>query len=219
MLSYPFSYSLYWGPERTMLYNDVYARFLMRSIDITERRITELALLQNEKLAAVGKLAATISHEINNPLEAVTNLLFSVRQDETVSRSSRDFLESADRELARISQVASQTLRFHRRSTAATSVRPDVLAEEVLHLYSARLSNAGIKVRREYAPGLMMTCFDADIRQDLNNLVGNATASMTPGGKLTVRTSYGKHCTRVSKRAGSKPIAVPFAWRPYNHHG
>ena len=116
--------------------------------DLTKQKQAETALLQTEKLAAVGKLASTISHEINNPLEAVTNLLFIVRQDPSLSQASKDYLQVADRELARVSQVTAQTLRFHRQSTAAMSVKPESLVDEVLELYAARLSNSKISVRR-----------------------------------------------------------------------
>lgn len=156
--------------------------------DLRNQKRAEGALIQSEKLAAVGKLASSISHEINNPLEAVTNLLYIVRQDPNLAQSSRDFLETADRELARVSQVTSQTLRFHRQSTAARTLPPESLVDEVLQLYGARLSNFGIKVRREYQPNVLVTCYEGDIRQVLNNIVGNAVDAMRSGGRLVIRT-------------------------------
>jgi signal transduction histidine kinase len=159
-------------------------------VDLRKQKRTEGMLLQSEKLAAVGKLASSISHEINNPLEAVTNLLYLARLDETISQQARDYLETADRELARVSQVASQTLRFHRQSTRPMRLDPQSLLEEVLLLYNARLANSHVRVERRYQPGVGLTCYEGDIRQVLNNLIGNAIDAMrnTTGGCLTVRT-------------------------------
>lgn len=159
------------------------------AVDLRHQKRTEGMLLQSEKLAAVGKLASSISHEINNPLEAVTNLLYLIRLDENLSPQSRNYLETADHELARVSQVASQTLRFHRQSTLPMRVDPQMLLEEVLLLYKARFTNRKVRVEREYQPDVNLTCYEGDIRQVLNNLVCNATDAMrSTGGSLIVRT-------------------------------
>ena len=160
------------------------------AVNLRKQKRTEGMLLQSEKLAAVGKLASSISHEINNPLEAVTNLLYLVRLDENLPERARDYLETADRELSRVSQVASQTLRFHRQSTRPMQVDPKSLLEEVLLLYNARFLNSRIRIERQYEPDLNLTCYEGDIRQVLNNLVGNAIDAMrNTGGCLTVRTA------------------------------
>ena len=159
--------------------------------NLSLQKQAEAALLQTEKLTAVGRLASSISHEINNPLEAVTNLLFIVRNDPTLSQGGKDYLSAADRELARVSQVTSQTLRFHRQTTAATLVEPSALLEEVLSLYSSRLDNASIAISREYGNGVAVTCYEGDIRQVLNNLVSNAFGAMRGGGgHLRLRARY-----------------------------
>lgn len=156
--------------------------------DLRLQKRAEAALLQTEKLTAVGRLASSISHEINNPLEAVTNLLFLLRHDETLSPTGRDYVDMADRELARVSQVVSQTLRFHRQTTSATCIRPEALIEEVLQLYRTRLTNSEVVIEREYDEGVTLTCFDGDIRQVLSNLIGNAFDAMRKGGRLRLRT-------------------------------
>ena len=158
--------------------------------DLTMQKRAEQVLLQTEKLAAVGKLAASVSHEINNPLEAVTNLLYIARQDRELSQVTRELLDSADRELARVAQVTSQTLRFHRQSTAATDVHIEELVEEVLRLFGARLINSKIEIRRRYEPRVHVICFEGDIRQVLANVVGNAIDAMKKGGLLTIRIRY-----------------------------
>ena len=179
--------------------------YVVFSTDLTKQKKAEAALVQVEKLVAVGKLASAVSHEINNPLEAVTNVLFIVRRMPDLPQDAKDYLEVVDRELARVSQVAAQTLRFHRLSTTGLQVRPDQLMQEVLDLYASRLKNYSITVRRDYAPDVSLTCFEGDIRQVLNNLVGNAVDVMRQGGQLTIRT---REATRWSTGARGVRITV-----------
>lgn len=158
------------------------------SRNITAQRLADAALVESAKLAAVGRLASSIAHEINNPLEAVTNLLYIIGQDTTLSQSTRDFVHTAEREVARASQLTSQTLRFHRQSTAATKVRPRFMLAEVLNLFHSRLQNRRVDVLQQYGEDTWLTCFEGDIRQVLNNLVSNAVDAMPAGGTLTIRT-------------------------------
>ena len=174
--------------------------------DLTSQKKSEAALLQAEKVGAVGKLASAISHEINNPLEAITNVLFIVKNLPDLPQAAKDYLDVAERELARVSQVAAHTLRFHRLSTNALAMQPDRLVEEVLELYAGRLVNYNIDVRRDYAAGLTFTSFKGDVRQVLNNIVGNALDFMRNGGFLTVRT---REATRWS--TGQKGIRITIA--------
>lgn len=156
--------------------------------DLTLQKRAEQSLLQTEKLTAVGRLASSISHEINNPLEAVTNLLFIVSNSPNLSQSDRDYLAAADRELTRVSRITSQTLRFHRQSTAATEVKPQDLLEEVIALYGTRLNGSQIEVERDFGSTVSFMCFEGDIRQVLSNLVGNAFDAMRTGGRLRLKT-------------------------------
>lgn len=157
-------------------------------LDLTSQKQAEAALINSEKLAAVGRLAASISHEINNPLESVTNLLYLISKEQ-LSDQARDFLNSAERELARVSQIAAQTLRFHRQSTRPRPVRPQELVDPTIALYHGRLLNSDITVIEEHRCAGPIEVYEGDIRQVLNNLIGNAIDAMRTGGKLTVRTS------------------------------
>ncbi len=154
--------------------------------DLSQQKQAEAALVQSEKLAAVGRLAASISHEINNPLEAVTNLLFLLKQ-EALPAQAESYLHLAEQELARVSQIAGQTLRFHRQATRARAISPAELLEPVLALYRGRLNNSNIEVRQESLHAQPIVCFEGDIRQVLNNLVSNAIDAMRTGGILTLR--------------------------------
>ena len=155
---------------------------------IEEREHDAVAMVESEKLAAVGRLASSIAHEINNPLEAVTNLLYLLRAEAGMTDAGRSYLDTADRELARVSQIASQTLRFHRQSTSATRVAPESLLEEVMGIYRTRLMDSRVTVAHDYAANVRVTCYEGDIRQVLSNLVGNAFDVMRNGGRLQLRT-------------------------------
>jgi PAS domain S-box-containing protein len=155
--------------------------------DLSSQKQAEAALIQSEKLAAVGRLAASISHEINNPLEAVTNLLYLARSEQTTA-AGKDYIEQASQELDRVSQIAGQTLRFHRQSTRPRSVTPSELVGPVLALYEGRLRNAQVTAISQHRGEPTFVCYEGDIRQVLNNLVGNAIDAMRGNGTLRVRS-------------------------------
>jgi PAS domain S-box-containing protein len=156
--------------------------------DITERRQAEAALLQSEKLAAVGRLASSVAHEINNPLESVVNLLYliEVMAEEDVEQARR-YAVLAQAELARVTQVTTNTLRFFRQSTGRTLVNVGEMVESVLALYAGRLTNSNIVVKRSIDEGVLLTCFDGEVRQILNSLISNAIDAMRQGGSLQMR--------------------------------
>ncbi|NYF78836.1 PAS domain-containing protein [Granulicella arctica] len=157
------------------------------TLDITHQKKAESALIQSEKLAAVGRLASSISHEINNPLEAITNLLFLAAMDESLPDSIKTYIHMAQSELSRVSQIATQTLRFHRQAVKPTLVSPAELVSAVLNLYQGRLGNSSIHVNAKYATSTPILCFENDIRQVLNNLIANAIDAMRTGGQIVVR--------------------------------
>jgi signal transduction histidine kinase len=154
---------------------------------LNERHRAEAALIQSEKLAAVGRLAASISHEINNPLESITNLLYLIRQEDDLPERALTYLTLAERELARVSEIAGQTLRFQRQSSSPTRVTPEELLESVVALYQGRLINANITLAFDHQGAAPVTCYEGDIRQVLNNLVGTAIEAMRSGGRPGVR--------------------------------
>jgi PAS domain S-box-containing protein len=156
-------------------------------LEITNQKKAEAALIQSEKLAAVGRLASSISHEINNPLEAITNLLYLINLSDELPGGVREYVHIAQSELSRVCQIATQTLRFHRQAVRATRVNAADLVNAVLNLYQGRLSNSSIQVDALYSTSTTILCFENDIRQVLNNLIANAIDAMRQGGRLVVR--------------------------------
>lgn len=157
------------------------------TLEITQQKKAEAALVQSEKLAAVGRLASSISHEINNPLEAITNLLYLAAMNENLPEDIAAYIHMAQSELARVSQIATQTLRFHRQAVSPTHVTAAQLVGAVLNLYQGRLNNSAISVSAQYASTTPILCFENDIRQVLNNLIANAIDAMRSGGRLLAR--------------------------------
>ena len=162
------------------------------SRDVSERKKSERALLLSEKLAAVGRLASSIAHEINNPLEAVTNLLYLARGSESLSEIQA-FLDQSDEELRRVSNIVNQTLRFHKQSTEPQEVSCSVLLRSALSLFEGRIKNAHITVEKRNRAHKPVKIFDGDIRQVLSNLLGNAIDAMASGGRLLLRSREATH--------------------------
>ena len=156
--------------------------------DVTARVEFEAALRESEKLAAVGRLASTMAHEINNPLESLMNLLYLAERT-PCSDETKQYLQTADRELRRMKLITSQSLRFYRQSTRPQAIGCPELLDSVLDMYHSRLQNSGVIVERRERPGLSIVCMESEIRQVLNNLVSNAIDAMHGrGGRLLVRT-------------------------------
>ena len=159
-----------------------------------QHRLLEDRLVQAEKLAAVGRLAASISHEINNPLEAVTNLLYLVQHDESLSAESHGYLKQAEEELGRVTQIVAQTLRFQRGGASQTECIPERLIDSVVALYQGQLHHSGIRIARQHRKSTPFRCAEGDLRQVLNNLLGNAIDAMKGiGGSIVIRTSPVRH--------------------------
>ena len=153
-------------------------RLLLLMRDVTEHRRAQEALRQSEKLAAVGRLASSIAHEINNPLEAVTNLVYLARTG-NVSPDTASLLDQADRELRRVSLITTETLRFHRQSSQRSLTDLAQLLDSVLLLHESRLHQALITTERKYRLHPDILCSPNEIRQVLANLVANAIEAMT----------------------------------------
>jgi PAS domain S-box-containing protein len=179
----------YWNVNYSPIFNeDGTVRAIAAStVETTLQKRAEAALIQSEKLAAVGRMASSIAHEINNPLESVTNLLYIARQYAIIPEV-QNFLDLADQELRRVSIIANQTLRFHKQASSPREISCTELFSTVLSLYEGRLRNSAVSVEKRKRNIRRIACFEGDIRQVLNNLVSNAIDAMPTGGRLLLRS-------------------------------
>lgn len=143
-----------------------------------EQRMSLDILVRSEKLASMGRLAATIAHEINNPLEAITNLLYLIKTSEGLPEAAAEYVTTAEDELRRVSEIANQTLRFHKMSPGITVTNATELFSTVLAIHHADLHRADIQVEKPLGATPNFECFEGEIRQVVNNLIGNAIDAM-----------------------------------------
>ncbi|HEU5335485.1 MAG TPA: ATP-binding protein, partial [Terriglobales bacterium] len=171
---------------------------------ITERKRAEQSLRQAEKLAAAGRLAASVAHEINNPLEAVTNLLYLART--APKHEAQSYLDQADAELQRITHIAQQTLGFYRDTGRPKLVNVSDVAEDVLRLYQAKLNSRRITIDRRLAPATVIV-LAGELRQVLSNTIANAIDAMPRGGRLVMKVAE----RRYGNPAGCAGIRITVA--------
>jgi PAS domain S-box-containing protein len=171
--------------------------------DISAQKRSEEALRRSEKLATAGRLAASIAHEINNPLEAVTNLIYLARHD---PKNATQHLEMAERELARVAHIAQQTLGFVRESSGATSLDVGSVLDEVLQLYSSKLLKKHIRVQKRFRSACIHA-HSGELRQLFSNLMVNAVDAMSPGGCLWLRVAPGQEYSSPG-RAGVRVVVA-----------
>ena len=173
--------------------------------EVTALKQTREALIRSEKLALVGRLATAISHEINNPLEAVINLLYLISQNST-DEMVKAFSESAQQELARVSHIVTHTLRFNRQPHGAAKEKASSLLDSSAAIYTPRMKNMRVEIVREYGDREPVMCFGSEIRQVFANLIGNSFDALKPGGRLLLRTR-----DRVNPRTGEPGVLVCIA--------
>ena len=153
-------------------------------VETTERKRAEDALRKTEKLAAAGRLAASIAHEINNPLEAVINLLYLLRHHPSLDQEALAYADLAQHEISRVAEMTQQTLRFYRQTTLPAVANIAELLDSVLTLFTGRLVALQIEVSLDTGPDVDLFCFSGELRQLFANLIGNAIDAMGQGGHL-----------------------------------
>jgi PAS domain S-box-containing protein len=154
--------------------------------DVTMERRTRAALLANEKLAVAGRLAATIAHEIHNPLDSVANLLYLLQQDPG-DAEARHFLEIAQSELARVTQISRAMLSLYRESNAPVPVCLKDMLDDLLLLMEGRFNTLGVRISSDLPPEITVDGFPAELRQVFTNLITNAAEAAAEGGAVTIR--------------------------------
>ncbi len=156
--------------------------------DITQRKRTEKALIVTERLAAVGRLAATVAHEINNPLEAITNLIYLAKMASSSGEVQR-FLSSAEEQMASVSHLTRQTLGFYRETTGARPVQPSEIVKSLLVVYVARARNKGIELKQEMMSDASVNAVPGEVRQIVANLITNSIDAIHGPGRIVIRVS------------------------------
>ena len=154
--------------------------------DITHRKRSEDAMLRAEKLAVAGRLAASVAHEINNPLEAVTNLLYLVSLTDSVDEAHK-YAQRALDEVLRVSLITQSTLKFHRQPGTLKVTMLSELMEDVMAMFRGRLSAAAIHLDVRVKSEVAIACMPSEMQQIFSNLVANAIDAMPGSGRLIVR--------------------------------
>jgi PAS domain S-box-containing protein len=154
--------------------------------DVTQARLQDEALRKSEKLAAVGQLASSIAHEINNPLESITNLLYLVQKSDSMDEV-KEYARIAQDELARVTEITLQTLRFHRQQSRPVAMDLADLLRTVMALYTGRLLVRSLSVEMKLIASPSVAGLEGEIRQVVNNLIRNALDAMSEGGRLLIR--------------------------------
>ncbi len=159
--------------------------------DISQRRQTEQTLRATERLNQAGRLSATIAHEIRNPLDTVTNLIYLLQHDSKSGAMSRQYLEMASEELSRITQITGQLLTFHREARHPVEVNIAEVLDSVLTLFAPQIRKGNITVEKRFETTAQIRGFPGELRQVFSNLVGNAIEAMPHGGRLVLRVREG----------------------------
>jgi len=154
--------------------------------ETTAERKTELVLRKSEQLVAAGRLAASIAHEINNPLEALTNLLFLASMDSSVTGNTKNVLEAADKELRRLSHIAGRSLKFYRQRTAPAQTTLEEIVEAVLFFHEPDFRSRQIDLDRRYRKSPRVRCLPGEVQQVVTNLVANALDAVGDRGRMVV---------------------------------
>ena len=158
--------------------------------DISERKRAEEAVRASEKMAATGRIAATISHELRNPLDSIMQLLYLVRQSDKLGDSERQQLDLIDQELRRMTEVAQQTLAMHRQPASMVPVNLAKLIDGILLLYGKKIRSHKIEIQRRYDWQGEIPGYPAELRQVFGNLIVNAVDAMPSGGRLVLHIRH-----------------------------
>lgn len=167
--------------------------------DIRQRKTMEAALRTAEKVAAVGRLASTVAHEVNNPLEALTNLVYLAKNDNTASDTVRAYLANAEEELNRIADLTKQTLCFYREQKSPTWIRVSTHLRQLISVSSSKTKNKGIDIRLEAEQEPEIFAASGEIRQLVANILNNAIDAVNRGGVIWIRVSAVRDSNRQTR--------------------
>jgi two-component system, NtrC family, sensor kinase len=175
--------------------------------ETTKQKLAEEALLITERLAATGRMAHTIAHEINNPLEAITNILYLLQSSLDKPEIAGQFVTTAASELARVSRITRQILSFNRESSSPTAILVSEILDDVLALNNRAVFDKELKIERNFDVPLLIQGFPAQLRQVFSNIVRNAIEASYPGGRLRIKISASKLWRNLDQNAVRVTIA------------
>jgi PAS domain S-box-containing protein len=187
-------------------------------VDVHDQVLAEERLRRTEQLAAAGRLAATIAHEINNPLESVTNLIYLAEQSAELDKGTREYLEIASRELQRAAHIVRQTLGFYRENAAPSVADIGEIAEGVIELYQRNFTAKTLRVIAEIKTGIRACVVPGEIRQVIANLVANSIDASDCGGEIRVTVEGDERVVtiRVADRGtGIADEYLPHLFEPF----
>jgi PAS domain S-box-containing protein len=170
--------------------------------DITEFSRVEKQLAKVEKLAAAGQLAASLAHEINNPLSAVTNVLYLLTTGSNLDERARRLADTGANELERVARIVRQSLAYYRVGTTAKAVDLGASVEESLQIFGDKFRRAGVDVRKKITPNTLMMGFPDEIRQVVDNLLLNALEATPSGGRLSVGVRWSRDWKKKEGEGG-----------------
>jgi two-component system CheB/CheR fusion protein len=169
--------------------------------DISERKLTEAALIKSEKLATAGRLAATLAHEINNPLQAVANLVDLWARSPGLDAQGQASAKMAENELRRVTHLTQQALSFYRESASPVLVNVEESIDSVLNIYEKRFEAKRIHVTKRYRlNGTTIRTYPGELRQVLTTLLLNAIEALDAGGTIVIRARKASHCQNPAVR-------------------
>lgn len=194
--------------------------------DISIRKLTEAALIKSEKVAAAGRLAATLAHEINNPLQAVTNLVSIWAQSPGLDAKGQAHAAMAESELRRVSHLTQQSLSFYRESASPTPLNVEEMIDSILSIYDKRIDSKRIHIVRRYRlNGTTISTYTGEIRQVLSTMLLNAMEAVDAGGTIAVRTRGASHwrdpaiqgirITVADSGVGIPAVNIPRIYEPF----
>jgi PAS domain S-box-containing protein len=155
--------------------------------DVGQRKRAEEALRTSEKLASVGRLAATVAHEINNPLAAVVNLIYLIKKHPDLPPAVRRYVNTAEEELNRISSLTKQTLGFYREERGAAPMHLGELLRNLVAVFSPRVQNKSVNLKLQVRSDPEIVAVKGEIRQLVANLLGNSVDAVPQNGFITLR--------------------------------
>lgn len=182
--------------------------------DVTAVKAAQEAVLRSAALASAGRMSAAIAHEINNPLSAVTNLLFLAQSDPQLPEAVSGYLRQADAELQRIGHITRRALGFYRETSTPVRIAIETLLDSCVELFRRQMEARGVALRKDVEPGLEVHAFGGELRQVFTNLLANSLDAVNKGGIIRIRARQSTHpqtgaaCIRIAVADNGYGIAA-----------